>query len=474
MRARVGGKSAMKIRWSSAVAALLLAACGVGVKASAQTAAPPKTWVDSDTGHRIFRVSDEPGSSGFYFNVNAYSKDDRTMVYTAPDGIHTMELATRKTRLLVPNPAIAEGASPEERNRVGNRAIVVGHKTNSVFFSRMDAATKRQVIYKADLASGEVTKLTMLPERATISTVNADETLGAGVYVETEAGAAQEFGRHAARTGPLVQAEDKSAMMERRLAARIPVVLFTVDLKTGKVKELLHSTDWIGHLLFSPIDPTLLMYCHEGPWHKVDRIWTIRTDGTQNELRHKRTMLMEIAGHEFWGQDGETVWYDWQLPKGEDFWLGAFDVASNKRMAYHMQRDEWSIHFNVNKGATLFTGDGGDSGQVARSNAGEWINLFHPEWRKDENGLNDPTFWKPGIFHREKLVNMSHHNYRLEPNVRFSPDSKLIFFTSNLFGPSYVFAVETAKAAPGASDVQSTPELGRKFSPDPTPTPADK
>ena len=171
---------------------------------------------------------------------------------------------------------------------------------------------------------------------------------------------------------------------------------------------------------------------------------------------------MEIAGHEFWGQDGETIWYDWQLPKGEDFWLGGFDMATNKRMAYHMQRDEWSIHFNVNKGATLFSGDGGDSGQVARSNAGEWIDLFHPEWRKDENGLNEPTFWKPGMFHREKLVNMSHHNYRLEPNVRFSPDSKLIFFTSNMFGPSYVFAVEVAKAAPGASDVQSTPELGQK------------
>jgi oligogalacturonide lyase len=358
--------------------------------------------------------------------------------------------------------------------RGGNHAIVVGRKTNNVFFSRTDATTHRQVIYTADLTTGEVKKLTTLPERAAISTVNADETLGAGVYTETESGAAQEFARNRARPGPLVQAEDKSAMMERRLAARIPVVLFTVDLKTGKVKDLLHSTDWIGHLLFSPVDSTLLMYCHEGPWHKVDRIWTIRTDGTQNELRHKRTLLMEIAGHEFWGQDGETVWYDWQFPKGEDFWLGAFNVASNKRMAYHLQRDEWSIHFNVNKDATLFTGDGGDSGQVARSNAGEWINLFHPEWSKDENGLNDPTFWKPGIFHREKLVNMSHHNYRLEPNVRFSPDSKLIFFTSNLFGPSYVFAVEVAKAAPGAVDVQSTPELGRKFSPDPTPTPADK
>ena len=31
------------------------------------------------------------------------------------------------------------------------------------------------------------------------------------------------------------------------------------------------------------------MYCHEGPWQKVDRIWTIRTDGTQNKLMHDRT-----------------------------------------------------------------------------------------------------------------------------------------------------------------------------------------
>ncbi|HEY0163179.1 MAG TPA: hypothetical protein VGB69_10910 [Edaphobacter sp.] len=118
--------------------------------ASAQEA-PPKTWVDRDTGHRVYRVTDEPGSSGFYFNVNAYSKDERFMVYTAPDGIHTMELASRKTRLLVPNPAAAAGASVEERNRTGNHAIVVGRKTNSVFYTRMDEATHRQVVYKADL-----------------------------------------------------------------------------------------------------------------------------------------------------------------------------------------------------------------------------------------------------------------------------------------------------------------------------------
>ncbi len=145
------------------------------------------------------------------------------------------------------------------------------------------------------------------------------------------------------------------------------------------MKALLHSTDWVNHLLFSPTDPQLLMYCHEGPWQKVDRIWMIHTDGTHNTLIHKRTMVMEIAGHEFWGLDGETIWYDWQYPKGEDFFLAGYNLKTGKRTAYHLQRNEWSIHFNLTKDLDLFTGDGGDPGQVAKAPDGEWIELFHPQ-----------------------------------------------------------------------------------------------
>ena len=42
---------------------------------------------------------------------------------------------------------------------------------------------------------------------------------------------------------------------------------------------------------------------------------------------------------------------------------------------------------------------------------------------------------------------MSKHNDKLEPNVRFSPDRKMVLFTSNILGPSFVFGVEIAKAA---------------------------
>jgi len=53
---------------------------------------------------------------------------------------------------------------------------------------------------------------------------------------------------------------------------------------------------------------------------------------------------------------------------------------------------------------------------------------------------------KTGVLHAEKLVNMSRHKYTLEPNVRFSPDAKWVLFRSNMFGATYVFAVEVGKS----------------------------
>ena len=452
------------------ILASLLALCPV-----VRAADPPVSWVDKDTGHRVTRLTAEPGSSGFYFNINAYSPNGKQMVYNAPDGIHALDLDSLRTRLVVPNPPYAaEGApgSPAFRTNAVH-AIAAGKKTPSVFYSQYDLASKQVFLYKANLESGESKKLVALPPRASVATINADETLGVGTYEEAENAEKTEQGstpppspakgKPTPESGFLVQPENKGEMMERRLAARTQVVLFSIDLSSGKVTPLLHSTDWIGHMLFSPSDPTLLMYCHEGPWQKVDRIWMIRTDGTHNELIHQRTMAMEIAGHEFWGLDGKTIWYDWQFPKGEDFFLAGYNLETHRRIAYHMQRNEWSIHFNLTQGETLFAGDGGDPGQVAKAPDGEWIELFHPQML-NSTGINRPDLWQPGVLHSERLVNMAAHNYRLEPNVRFSPDKKMVIFTSNIFGKSYVLGVEVDKAEhPTTAEIQSTPELAAQY-----------
>src|SRR5580658_9980451 len=97
---------------------------------------PPKMWIDKDTGHRIFRLTDEPNSGAPYFNDNAFTPDGRQMVYMSPAGIHVIDLGTRATRLVVPNPA---------------HFIVVGSKTPTIFFTRTDPATKLTAIYAADI-----------------------------------------------------------------------------------------------------------------------------------------------------------------------------------------------------------------------------------------------------------------------------------------------------------------------------------
>ena len=385
---------------------------------------PPKEWTDADTGHRVIRLTDEPGSASLYFNQNGYTPDGKKLVYTTPSGISTFDLQTREVKKIV-----------EGRVRI----IEVGHKTSSVFY------TKGPSVFVTEIDTLATREIARLPERGSVVTVNADETLLAGTYTEAQGPSGNAYASpvrpaQSEQSHPLDQPPNKGQMMEERLAAHIPMGMFVMNTKTGEVKTIHKSTDWLNHLLFSPTDPTLLMFCHEGPWHKVDRIWTIRTDGSEITKIHTRTMTMEIFGHEFWSADGKTIWYDLQTPRGEDFWLAGYKVDTQERTWYHLQRNEWSIHFNVTRDGRLFCGDGGDPGQVAHAPDGEWIYLFKPALIPDRDAEKTPI--TPGVLRAEKLVNMSKHQYKLEPNVSFSPDSRWVIFRSNMFGPTYVFAAE--------------------------------
>ena len=81
---------------------------------------------------------------------------------------------------------------------------------------------------------------------------------------------------------PLTPDEEYAATKEDGLSARIPnqgSMAFTfTDLKTGAALTTGYQYAWLNHLQFSPTDPNLLLYCHEGTWHEVDRVWVIRTD----------------------------------------------------------------------------------------------------------------------------------------------------------------------------------------------------
>jgi len=384
----------------------------------------PREWIDPDTGHRVIRLSDEPGSASLYFHQNAYTPDGEKLIINTPSGLSTINLKTRAIEKVVDG-------------RVN--VIITGKKTGDIYY------TKSGVVYATNLKTKATREVAKLPSRASVASVNADETLLAGIIDEGPPPPAQTPG--AAPRGDSYPG--KGEMMERRLAERRPLRLITVNTSSGEVKTLLKGTDWYNHIQFSPTDPTLLMFCHEGPWHKVDRTWTIRTDGSSLTQIHRRTMNMEIEGHEFFNGDGKWIWYDLQTPKSQVFWLAGFEVSTGERIWYHLERSEWSVHFNVSPDGTLFAGDGGGPDSVAAPGNGQWIYLFRPELVADKtDGVwpNQKNFIKPGYFKAEKLVNLAKHNYRLEPNVTFTPDQKWIVFRSNMLGPTHVFAVEIAKA----------------------------
>lgn len=145
---------------------------------------------------------------------------------------------------------------------------------------------------------------------------------------------------------------------------------------------------------------------------------------------HKRTMDMEIAGHEWFGAGGRTIWFDLQQPRGATFFVAGTDIATGQEKKYQFDRNEWSVHYTTSPDETLFAGDGGDPNAVAKAPDGKWIYLFRPQGNR---------------FVPERLVNMKQHQYKLEPNVHFSPDGKWIIFRANFEGRSQVYAVSISK-----------------------------
>jgi oligogalacturonide lyase len=403
----------------------------------------PTDWIDPSTGHRVVRLTDDAGGSTLYFHDNAFSPEGDKVMFNTPAGIAVMDVAAIGT--------------------AGAKAEVVAPNARGGYFARRT----REIYVSAGRGAGagrgrgggtlravhvDTKQVRDLPHARGL--VNADETLSV-----VKNGNAQDpdgkYPRPPVRPvipqiqrmfpgktmADLTPAQQYSVTKEDGLAKRalnpgLQSFIFT-DLRTGATDETGFQYGDLNHMQFNPVDPQLLLYCHEGTWHELDRTWTIRTDGSQRQLMHQRTMDMEINGHEWWSHDGRTVWFDLQTPRSEVFWIAGVNMATGRRVRYHVERDWWSVHFNSSRDDTLFAGDGGDPSQVAYAEDGQWINLFRVQ-------PNDTVT-------REKLVNMTDHNYvtgkgGVEPNVHITPDKRWVIFTGQ-FGTDrrHVYAVEIAK-----------------------------
>ena len=365
----------------------------------------PNEWTDPATGQRILRLTRRPGPNmSFYFHNNPFvagqgNEGDLMLFYGQTDEgmqLFRLNLKTLETRQLT--------------HQIGRvRGEIVSRKLREAFYQN------RSKVYAVNIDTGTEREVVALPSGSLggISTINADGTLLAGTFSQ-------------GRREILDKYPQKRDYFNRIFDAKMPSQLFTLDLATGKVTIVHEEVAWLNHLQFSPTDPNLLMYCHEGPWHKLQRIWLIDVATQKIRRIHERTIDREIAGHEFWSPDGQTIWFDLQIPRGETFYLAGYNLASERETRYRLERNEWSVHYNISPDQKLFCGDGGDSSSVAHSDNGKWMYLFEPDGDK---------------LRSTRLADLGRHDYELEPNTHFTPDGRWIVFRSNMHGPPQIYAL---------------------------------
>ncbi|TRZ45423.1 hypothetical protein DMZ48_04705 [Robertkochia solimangrovi] len=369
----------------------------------------PEIWIDADTGHEIRKVTNRQGDNrSFYFHNYPFYfdkiKGDTLMVFygDTADGrqLFSVNLTNGDTRKITGSPGEIRGE-------------ILGKKTHKIYFH------KGNKLFSSSVDTGEEKLVYTFPDStyASVAALNATENLLAGVM--------------ALKADHKVLDTMKGGRnFDNIYEAKILRHIFTLDPESGTLRIVYTENAWLNHLQFSPSDPNLLMYCHEGPWHKVDRIWTLDLNSGKSKLMHKRSVYREIAGHEFFSPDGEHIWFDLQIPRGETFYLAGRQLTDSTETRYELKRNEWSIHYAMAPDRQSFAGDGGDSTQVAHAKDGMWLYHFVPDGNS---------------FRSEKLVNMKYHNYDLEPNVHFTPDGKAIIFRANFEGKSQIYEVKLRK-----------------------------
>ncbi len=132
------------------------------------------------------------------------------------------------------------------------------------------------------------------------------------------------------------------------LIKRSWVILVNLD-GTG-CRTIVRDSCWCNHFQFSPLDPNIALFCHEGPWNLVNqRMYLV--DCTSLEITPCfRQEKDDCVGHEFWTRDG-YIFFD-NRGKGHDG-----TITSNRVQIFEGDVDESAAYVGLadSKGNVLKT-----------------------------------------------------------------------------------------------------------------------
>lgn len=364
---------------------------------------------DSKTGVEVFRLTDGRGNTIHpYFTQNLMTPDGNTILLTSDRTgqwqLYALDIGEGELTQLTGDAWI----SPHAPCLDGVNRIAYYWSSNMLKSVNIDTF-ETEVIYSA-------------PEgfRPGILSITPDGRYLAFAYVEN-------------LPVSTLRGRIYSDMLER-MYQRPRSVVMRIDLPRREALAVWGEAAWISHVNISPVDPNIILFCHEGRWHLVQRMWIVRADTHEIWPLVVQKKYLERAGHEFFASDGRVVaQYARRDSPSSKEWIH-YDIFVNpdgsalKKYRYPARGPG---HIKTNSKCTHAVGD---RGFISKDFAegGAYISLI-----KYEDGVA-----------RLKLLcrhNTSWLSQRSHPHPIFTPDDANVIFTSDMEGTCNVYMVPVEK-----------------------------
>lgn len=266
--------------------------------------------VDAASGLRVRRLSDGGINMSPYFNSPAWSVDGKWVFFLRVEGgevfVAACEVETGRWRKLAGPFRAPNSLFEEDDLHWGTLKAIPG--TMGVSFVADNA------VWRADIDGGEGQRVAELSHRRVLycdTDISNDGTwhvLAAVTFSEDG------WERRGEMTWPPDDFYEKYLIESK---------VFRVALDgSGRVEALFDVPKaCVSHLSLNPVDPELLMYCHDSNYaYRWGRMFLTRIGETAvRPLRDQRTGKV-YATHERWFEDGKRVMYHGFYQRHEDEW----------------------------------------------------------------------------------------------------------------------------------------------------------
>ncbi|MEA4865135.1 MAG: oligogalacturonate lyase family protein [Sphaerochaeta sp.] len=204
------------------------------------------------------------------------------------------------------------------------------------------------------------------------------------------------------------------------------------DRQTRNAETVVGGHHRITHASLKPDNGDCIMFCHDGPWHLVQRLWTARVSTDEVVPLFPQQHNLEGVVHEFFTPSGRIgAQYSYRYKPQMPFFMFAdmymnFDGSEQERYYYPFERPG---HISVGRNETLAVGD---SAMLSRSMEGwqRYLSLVH--YQADT--------------HTAELAILCAHDTSGKKSAHvhpvFTPDGKRVIYSSDAEGMLNIYLVE--------------------------------